>query len=180
MRDLRRLLRYLLPHTGTFIIATFAMIVVALLEGAITALVVPIYDQALAQGGAHASATPFALQRIIPHSGLAAWRMIALLLVVFTVVKGVADYLSTYLMAYIGQSSILRLRQAFYGHLLSQSAAVFERHRPNYLVSRFVYSPAAIDAPVTYKLPDLLLHVLTLIFFLASSFYVSWVPTATS
>src|SRR5260370_8294715 len=173
MRDLRRLLRYLLPHTGTFIIATFAMIVVALLEGAITALVVPIYDQALAQGGAHASATPFALQRIIPHSGLAAWRMIALLLVVFTVVKGVADYLSTYLMAYMGQSSILRLRQEFYGHLLSQSAAFFERHRTNYLVSRLISSAAAIEAAVTNTLRDLLREGFTLIFFMAMSFYLS-------
>ncbi len=174
MRDLRRLLRYLLPHTGTFIIATFAMIVVALLEGAITALVVPIYDQALAQGGAHASATPFALQRIIPHSGLVAWRMIALLLVVFTVVKGVADYLSTYLMAYIGQASILRLRQEFYGHLLSQSAAFFERHRTNYLVSRLISSAAAIEAAVTNTLRDLLREGFTLIFFMAMSLYVSW------
>ncbi|PYS28717.1 MAG: hypothetical protein DMF75_18400, partial [Acidobacteria bacterium] len=31
-------------------------------------------------------------------------------------------------MAHIGQSSILRLRQEFYSHLLSQSAAFFERH----------------------------------------------------
>src|SRR5260221_4940327 len=95
------------------------MIVVALLDAAITALVVPILDQALAHGGVHASATPFALQRLIPPSGLAAWRMIALLLVGFTIIKGVADYFSTYLMAYIGQSSILRLRQELYSHLLS-------------------------------------------------------------
>ncbi|HSP62492.1 MAG TPA: ABC transporter transmembrane domain-containing protein, partial [Pyrinomonadaceae bacterium] len=174
MRDLRRLLRYLLPHTGTFVIATLAMIVVALLEGAITALVVPIYDQALAQGSTHPTATPFALQRIIPASGLAAWRMIALLLVVFTVVKGVADYFSTYLMAYIGQSSILRLRQEFYGHLLSQSATFFERHRTNYLVSRLISSAAAIEAAVTNTLRDLLREGFTLIFFMAMSFYVSW------
>src|SRR6266852_4632958 len=174
MRDLRRLLRYLLPHTGTFVIATLAMIVVALLEGAITALVVPIYDQALAQGSAHASATPFALQRIIPPSGLAAWRMIALLLIVFTVVKGVADYFSTYLMAYIGQSSILRLRQELYSHLLSQSAAFFERHRTNYLVSRLISSAAAIEAAVTHTLRDMLREGFTLIAFMGASFYVSW------
>src|SRR5436189_2815941 len=174
MRDLRRLLRYLLPHTGSFVIATLAMIVVALLEGAITALVVPIYDQALAQGSAHATATPFALQRIIPPSGLAAWRMIALLMVGFTVVKGVADYFSTYLMAYIGQSSILRLRQELYSHLLSQSAAFFERHRTNYLVSRLISSAAAIEAAVTNTLRDLLREGFTLIAFMATSFYVSW------
>jgi subfamily B ATP-binding cassette protein MsbA len=174
MRDLRRLLRYLLPHTGTFAIATLAMIVVAVLETATSALIVPIFDQAFAHGGAHAAETPFGLQRLIPASGLAAWRMIALLLVVFTIVKGIAEYFSTYLMAYIGQSSILRLRQELYGHVLSQSAAFFERHRTNYLVSRLISSAAAIEAAVTHTLRDMLREGFTLIAFLCASFYVSW------
>jgi subfamily B ATP-binding cassette protein MsbA len=174
MRDLRRLLRYLLPHTGTFAIATLAMIVVAVLETATSALVVPIFDQAFAHGGAHAAETPFGLQRLIPASGLAAWRMIALLLIGFTIVKGIAEYFSTYLMAYIGQSSILRLRQELYGHVLSQSAAFFERHRTNYLVSRLISSAAAIEAAVTHTLRDMLREGFILIAFLCASFYVSW------
>jgi subfamily B ATP-binding cassette protein MsbA len=174
MGDLRRLLRYLLPHTGTFAIATVAMIVVAVLEAATSALVVPIFDQAFSHGGARAAETPFALQRLIPPSGLAAWRMIALLLVGFTLVKGIAEYFSTYLMAYIGQSSILRLRQELYGHLLSQSAAFFERHRTNYLVSRLISSAAAIESAVTHTLRDMLREGFTLIAFLCASFYVSW------
>ena len=174
MRDLRRLLRYLLPHTGTFVIATFAMIVVAVLETATSALIVPIFDQALAHGNPRPTPTPFALQRLIPTSGLHAWRMIALLLVVFTVVKGIAEYFSTYLMADIGQSSILRLRQEFYSHLLSQSSAFFERHRTNYLVSRLISSAAAIEAAVTHTLRDMLREGFTLIAFMAASFYVSW------
>src|SRR6267154_4574128 len=174
MRDLRRLLRYLLPHTGTFIVATLAMFVSAVLETATSALIVPIFNQVLAPGGGKAAATPFQLQRIIPPSGLAAWRMIALLLIVFTVVKGVADYFSTYLMAYIGQSSILRLRQELYSHLLSQSAAFFERHRTNYLVSRLISSAAAIEAAVTNTLRDMLREGFTLILFLCASFYVNW------
>src|SRR6266853_1008156 len=129
MRDLRRLLRYLLHHTGTFIIATLAIIVSAVLETATSALIVPSFNQILAPGGGNAEATPFQLQRLIPASGLHAWRMIALLLIAFTVIKGIAEYFSTYLMAYIGQSSILRLRQELYSHLLAQSAAFFERHR---------------------------------------------------
>lgn len=174
MRDLRRLLRYLLPHTGTFAIATVAMIVVAVLETATSALIVPIFDQAFAHSGAHPAATPFGLQRFIPSSGLAAWRMIALLMVGFTIVKGIAEYFSTYLMAYIGQSSILRLRQELYSHLLSQSAAFFERHRTNYLVSRLISSAAAIEAAVTHTLRDMLREGFTLIAFLCASFYVSW------
>jgi subfamily B ATP-binding cassette protein MsbA len=174
MRDLRRLLRYLLPHTGTFAIATVAMIVVAVLETATSALIVPIFDQAFAHGSARPTETPFQLQRLIPSSGLAAWRMIALLLILFTVVKGIAEYFSTYLMAYIGQSSILSLRQELYSHLLSQSAAFFERHRTNYLVSRLISSAAAIEASVTHTLRDMLREGFTLIAFLCASFYVSW------
>lgn len=175
MHDLRRLLKYLLPHTGTFILATGAMIVMALGEIATSALVVPIFDQAFAHGNARPTPTPFALQRLIPASGgLHAWRMIALLLIVFTLVKGIAEYFSTYWMAYIGQSSVLTLRQELYSHILSQSASFFERHRTNYLVSRLISSAAAIEAAVTHTLRDLLREGFTLIGFLAASFYVSW------
>jgi len=150
------------------------MIVVAVLETATSALIVPIFDQAFAHGNARPTPTPFALQRLIPASGLHAWRMIALLLIVFTVVKGIAEYFSTYWMAYIGQSSILSLRQELYSHILVQSASFFERHRTNYLVSRLISSAAAIEAAVTHTLRDMLREGFTLIAFMAASFYVSW------
>jgi subfamily B ATP-binding cassette protein MsbA len=150
------------------------MIVVAVLETATSALVVPIFDQVFAHGNARPTPTPFGLQRLIPASGLHAWRMIALLLVAFTVVKGIAEYFSTYLMAYIGQGSVLTLRQELYSHILSQSASFFERHRTNYLVSRLISSAAAIEAAVTHTLRDMLREGFTLIAFLTASFYVSW------
>jgi len=150
------------------------MIVVAVLETATSALIVPIFDQAFAHGNARPTPTPFALQRLIPASGLHAWRMIALLLIVFTIVKGIAEYFSTYWMAYIGQSSILSLRQQLYSHILAQSASFFERHRTNYLVSRLISSAAAIEAAVTHTLRDMLREGFTLIAFMAASFYVSW------
>ena len=49
--------------------------------------------------------------------------MIAILLIVFTLGKGIAEWCSTYLMARIGQSAVLKLRQDLYNHLLAQSAA---------------------------------------------------------
>lgn len=150
------------------------MIVVAVLEAATSALIVPLIDQAFASGNARPTPTPFALQRLIPASGLHAWRMIALLMIAFTVVKGIAEYFSTYWMAYIGQSSIMRLRQELYTHILSQSASFFERHRTNYLVSRLISSAAAIEAAVSITLRDILREGFTLIAFLATSFYVSW------
>ncbi len=174
MRDLQRLLKYLRPHWMIFALATFSMLVVGLLETAIGGLIVPIFDQAFAQGPGHRTATLFGLERIIPESGLAAWKTISILLITFTVAKGFAEYLSTYLMAYIGQSSILQLRQDLYRHLLNQSASFFERHRTNYLVSRLVSSAAAIETAVTSTIRDMLRESFTLIAFLGASFYYSW------
>lgn len=173
MNDLRRLLRYLKPHWGTFTLATLAMLLVGLLESAIGALIVPIFDQAL-QATGQRTKTLFGLQRIIPDSGLAAWQTISLLLIIFTAVKGFAEYFSTYLMARIGQSAVLSLRQDLYSHLLGQSASFFERHRTNYLVSRLVSSAAAIEAAVTGTLRDMLRESFTLIAFLSASFFYSW------
>src|SRR3954464_14661334 len=110
MHDLRRLLKYLKPHWATFTLATFAMIMVGLLESATGALIVPIFDQAFAGEAGQRTPTLFGLQNVIPASGLAAWRTIAILLIVFTLVKGVAEYFSSYLMARVGQSAVFKLR----------------------------------------------------------------------
>jgi ATP-binding cassette, subfamily B, bacterial MsbA len=181
MRDLLRLLTYLKPHWGKFLLATFAMVAGALLQSAIGGLIVPIFDQALGRAdAAQPSQTIFDIQRLIPESGFDAWRTISILLIAFTVGKGVAEYFSTYLMARTGQESVLKLRQDLYAHLLRQSADFYERHRTNYLVSRLVSSAAAIEAAVANTLRDMLREGFTLVAFLAASFYFSWRLTAGS
>jgi len=174
MRDLRRLLKYLKPHWPIFTVATFAMLLVGVLESATGALIVPIFEQAFSQNGGTRTSTLFGLQHLIPQDPIGAWKTISILLIVFTFGKGVAEYLSTYLMARIGQSAVLKLRQDLYNHLLAQSATFFERHRTNYLVSRLVSSAAAIETAVTSTLRDMLRESFTLIGFLSASFYYSW------
>src|SRR5215471_1418319 len=164
MHDLRRLLKYLKPHWLIFSLATMAMVVGGFLESATGALIVPIVDQAFVQTTGQRTSTLFGLQRLIPENPFGAWKMISFLLIVFTLAKGIAEYLSTYLMARIGQSAVLKLRQDLYGHLLVQSASFFERHRTNYLVSRLVSSAAAIETAVTSTLRDVLRESFTLIF----------------
>ncbi len=150
------------------------MVIVGVTEGAVGALIVPIFDQAFDPGSGKRSATLFGLQHLIPTSGIAAWQSIAMLLIVFTAIKGVAEYLSSYLMARVGQASVLTLRQDLYRHVLAQSATFFERHRTNYLVSRLVTSASAIEAAVTGTLRDMLRESFTLIAFISASFYYNW------
>ena len=174
MKEFQRLLKYLRPHLLIFALAIVAMVFVAVFESATGALLVPIFDQFLPVSS-QKSATLFGLQNYIPENDwFRAWLMISLLLVSFTILKGFAEYFSSYLMAKIGQSVVLQLRHELYSHLLLQSASFFERHRTNYLVSRLVTSCSAIESSVSSNLRDILRESFMLVFFLAAAFYYNW------
>jgi len=104
MKDFQRLLRYLRPHSSIFVLAIFAMILVGFFETATTALIVPIFDQAFNGETGQKSFTLFNLQNLIPADDwYRAWMIISVLLLTFTVCKGIAEFFSSYLMAKIGQ-----------------------------------------------------------------------------
>ncbi|MEP6944854.1 MAG: ABC transporter transmembrane domain-containing protein [Acidobacteriota bacterium] len=173
MNDLKRLLRYVRPYWLTFVAAFIAMILTAVFETATGALLVPIFNQFVPSP--QPSKLPIDLSSIIPRDDwYRAWISIAVLMVAFTVLKGIAEYFSSFLMAKIGQSAILNLRQELYDHLLRQSASFFEKHRTNFLVSRLVVSCAAIELAVSANLRDVLRESLMLIFFFGAAFYFNW------
>lgn len=173
MNDLKRLLRYVRPYWLTFVAAFAAMILTAVFETATGALLVPIFNQFVPSP--QSSATLFDLSSIIPSDDwYRSWVVISVLMLVFTVFKGIAEYFSSFLMAKIGQSAILNLRQELYDHLLRQSASFFEKHRTNFLVSRLVVSCAAIELAVSANLRDVLRESLMLIAFFGAAFYFNW------
>jgi subfamily B ATP-binding cassette protein MsbA len=174
MNDFRRLLKYLQPHWLTFVIAIIAMVLTAVFETATGALFVPIFNQFL-PGQAQSSATLFNLQRFIPQDDwFRAWIAISILLLGFTILKGIAEYFSSYLMAKIGQSAVLDLRRELYDHLLQQPASFFEKHRTNFLVARLVTSCSAIEFAVSANLRDVFRESFMLVFFISAAFYFNW------
>ncbi len=178
MEDLKRLINYMRPHWGTFIVATVAMICVGLFETARTAMLVPLID-AFDKTNSKKTQTLFDLQRFIPEDDwFKAWLMIGVLLVMFTILKGISEYVSSYLMAKIGQTTVLHLRRDLYAHILNQSSDFFQKNRTNFLISRLVVSCGAIEQAVTNNFRDILRESFTLIFSLGAAFYLNWRLTA--
>lgn len=177
MQDFKRLLKYLRPHRLTFVFAFIAMIFGGFFETATGALLPLIFNQFFNSDISELSPTLFYLQKFIPNNPndwYGAWAAISVMLVLFTIGGGIADYFSAFLMAKIGQSAILQMRQDLYAHLLRQSASFFERHRTNYLVSRLVNSAAAIELAISANLRDVLRESLLLVWFLSAAFYYNW------
>lgn len=175
MKDFIRLFGYLKPHIPIFVVATIAMVFVALFQMATFSLLVPIFDQTFNSNTAQASQTLFNLQDLIPKNDwFLAWAAISGMLLFFTIGSGISEFFSSYLMAKIGQSAILQLRQELYDHLLNQSASFFQSHRTTFLVSRLINSAAAIEQAVAANLRDVLRESFNLIAFLGAAFYFNW------
>lgn len=179
MQELKRLLKYLRPNIFTFIIAFGAMVIGAVFETARLGLLKPVFEQVLPLGNSGGKTSFFGLEEYVPASWLPtssveAWSTIAILLFAFTLVKAIADYFSQYLMGYIGQSAVLKLRQDLYNHLLKQSANFFERHRTNFLVSRLVTSSAQIELSVSSTLRDMLRESVQFVAYISYAIYLNW------
>ena len=174
MNDLKRLLKYVRPYWFTFTVAFFAMFAAALFETAAGAMLVPIFDQFI-PNRIKDTKTLFDLNSLIPQNDwYRAWLIISVLLLTFTILKGVAEYVSSFLMAKIGQSAILRLREELYDHVLKQSAVFFEKHRTNYIVSRLVVNCSAIEHAVSTNLRDVIRESFMLTCFIGAAFYFNW------
>ncbi|MCX7638816.1 MAG: ABC transporter ATP-binding protein/permease, partial [Pyrinomonadaceae bacterium] len=175
MKDFQRLLKYLKPNWFLFILAILCMNLVAAFETATGALIVPITDVVFGTNVSAKTQTLFNLQALIPQDDwLKQWATISIMLISFTLLGGIAEYFSVYLMARIGQSAVLQLRKELYDHLLKQSSAFFEKHRTNFLVSRLVVSATAIELAVSANLRDVLKESFALVFFVAAAFYYNW------
>ncbi len=150
------------------------MVFVAVFETAIAGLLVPIIDQFM-PNVVKRTPTVFSLQKFIPQTDWQSqWIAISVMLVSFTLCKAVAEYFSSYLMAKIGQTAVLQLRQELYDHLLKQSSNFFEKQRTNYLVSRLVNSCSAIEYAVSANIRDVLRESFMLIFFISAAIYFNW------
>src|SRR5262245_55163298 len=99
MTEFFRLLSYLRPYRICFANSSVLMIATGLLEGGTILLLQPIFDALSGSktGRSLLAFLPFAL----PESGGSNLRIIAFLLVGFTLAKGVTEYFSSYSMSYI-------------------------------------------------------------------------------
>ena len=167
-------LNYVRPHWLTFVFAIVAMVLVAVFETATGALLVPIFDQFIPNAG-HDSKTLFDLNSLIPRDDwFRAWIMISALLMGFTICKGIAEYFSSYLMAKIGQSAVLKSASRTLRSSSQPADFFFEKHRTNFLVSRLVVSCSAIEYAVSANLRDVLRESFMLLFFFGAAFYFNW------
>ncbi|MDE3154908.1 MAG: lipid A export permease/ATP-binding protein MsbA [Acidobacteriota bacterium] len=151
MTAFQRLLRYARPYRLRLAGAVVAMAVYAVGSAGLAYLVKPIFDSVLPQ------------QRDLA--------LIAGAIVGFYFLKGVGSYISSYLMADVGQRVVMDLRTTLYRHILGQSAGFFARRTTGQLMSRVGNDVAQVQQAVSETIGDLARETLALVGYMGLLFY---------
>jgi subfamily B ATP-binding cassette protein MsbA len=148
---LRRLFGYAKPYRARLAWATLGMIVYAVGSAGLAYLIKPIFDSVLPG------------QQDV---ALVAWAIVGVYLL-----KGVGSYVSSYLMADVGQRVVMDLRNALYRHILDQSAGFFAHGATGRLLSRITNDVGQVQQAVSETAGDLARETLALVGYSALLFY---------
>ncbi|HKT79591.1 MAG TPA: ABC transporter transmembrane domain-containing protein [Vicinamibacterales bacterium] len=156
VHPLRRLFSFTRPYRLRLVWAVAGMLVYAIGSAGLAALVKFIFDYALND------------QRLKDQRQLAviAWSIVGLY-----VLKGIGSFVSSYLMADVGQRVVMDVRNALYRHMLGQSAGFFAQNTTGQLMSRINNDVNQIQQVVSETAGDLARETLALFGYAIWLFY---------
>ena len=173
MRQLMRLVRYVLPFLIQLLPGVFLLAGVGFLEAFRLMLLKPVLDRVLnpASGSENIilftnpqTGAPVYLQRFVPTHFHNAWTIVAYALVASTVLKGLFDYAGTYLVNHAGFGMITNLRNDLYNSVLRRSAAFFQKHTTGTLISTIINDIERVQFAMSSVLAEGLQQFFTFLF----------------
>lgn len=173
MRQLMRLVRYVLPFLLQLLPGIFLLAAVGFLDAFRLMLLKPVLERVLNPSSGSENILlftipkiekPIYLQSFVPAHFHNAWTIVAYALVASTLLKGVFDYTGTYLVNHAGFGMITNLRNELYNSVLRRSAAFFQRHTTGTLISTIVNDIERVQFAMSSVLAEFLQQFFTFLF----------------
>jgi subfamily B ATP-binding cassette protein MsbA len=170
MRQLTRLIRYVLPFLWQLLPGVFLLAGVGFLEAFRLVLLKPVLDRVLNPASGSENIVLFTiprmektvyLQSFVPTQFHNAWTIVAYALVASTVLKGMCDYVGTYLVNHAGFGMITNLRNDLYNSVLRRSAAFFQKHTTGTLISTIINDIERVQYAMSSVLAEFLQQLFT-------------------
>ncbi len=173
MDRLNRLLRYVRPYWFVLLASVISMALVGLFDAFRLLLIGPIFDRVL-NPSAYGRSLPLIripltqhtiqLGTFVPEHFHNVWTIVAFALVVSTVLKGIFDYVGTYLVNYSGYGMITDLRNDLYSATLRRSVAFFQQYATGTLLSAIINDVEKVQYAMSSVLSEFLQQLFTFIF----------------
>jgi len=172
----RRLLQFLKPYRVRVVISMLCMMVLAACTAGLAWLLKDAIDGALGGAGQPSGVLKWLKDALDWALGtdMSMVSLIPIAIIVLYIVKGVAYYGQTYLMAYVGQRVIFDLRNVLYERLVAQSLSFFAHRKVGELMARITYDVTLVQAAVSTSVTALMRDSMTILFLLFVVFDRDW------
>ena len=152
----KRLLKYLDPHIGRFTVAVLCMAIFSAITGATMWLVKNIFD------------------KIFIAKDMHMLYLVTLLIPALFLIKGIAGYGQNYLLYYIAQNIVRRIRNELYEKLVSLSHDFYIKNSSARVMARVTNDVAALQNALFRVPPSIIRDGLTVIVMIGILFYLNW------
>ncbi len=170
MKDYFKLLKFIKPHKGTFILAILCMGVSALFDNVTLAMIIPVADRIMTNKQIVIPAKmPAFINNLIAYLNATPpdvlLKGVAIFVVILFLLKGLFSFLQGYLMSDIGQRVVRDIRSQLYTKLQSLSLDYFTHKRGGELISRITNDVKLVENAVSYGSTDLFYQTFQVILF---------------
>jgi len=173
MKRFFRLSSYVAPYWFQSLFGVVLLAGVGLLEAVRVLLLVPVLTAVL-NPGVKAESIPlfpklpppyqFDLLRIVPSHFHNVLGVVAFALIASTVLKGICDYVGTYLVNYAGYGMITDLRNHLYETIMKSSSSFFHKHATGTILSTLINDVERVQTAVSAVLSEFLQQSFTFLF----------------
>lgn len=151
-----RLLSYVMPYWHIFILVILAIIIMAITDPVLAALIQPLLD------GGFVNKDPATIQAM------------PLLLMLLVLIKGLAMLASQVGMTWVASRLVMDLRTGLFDKILTLPATAFDNYSSGVLLSKVTYDVSRVMAAATDTLVILVRDSLAVLGLLAWMFYLNW------
>lgn len=141
----RRLLQHVKPYWRMFAFSIIGMLIFAATEPLFAAMMKPLIDGSFVERDAD-------MVRTMP-----------LLLVGLFVVRGIAGFINTYCLSWVGRRVVADLREQMFAHLLRAPTRYFDQHGAGHLLAKLTYNVENVSNAATSAVTTLVRDGFTII-----------------
>ncbi len=153
----QRLWPYVRPVAGITALGFLATALVAATEAYVPAFLRRLLDEGFS-----------------PHAPQSAWWSISLTFLGLACLRGVAQFSSSYLLGYVSNNVVIRIREAMIERVVRAGAPFFQRETASTIINAVVSEANQVLLIVTSALVTSVQGALTVIGYLAYLFYLNW------
>lgn len=182
-KNLRRLLRYVLPYTVPMAAGILLVAVMAVADGLAMVSIRPAFDVVLNPSTPNQQLTLFnipwshrviSLNSFVPARIHHVWSVFALALVFLFLVKGLAEFFGVTLIQYVGLASVTDLRNQAYAKVVQQPVGFFHRNSVGRVMSAVIADIEQLRTAFSDYLADFVRQSFSLVAFVLVLLVLNW------